>query len=265
MDYRLLLGNSAALYTSLSSSSIRCISPLHGRSYIIGETTEGRYIVSKGNGLSYTQWTFLHTPEMGNDTWGLLLKQDAIRDYTIGKEVEALGIKTNHMHCVIELDYPIYIPQTGDTVNPVLLQYDVECPYRIEDAAFMEYSQIISEIEKWQTMNTNGRDKYHLIAADILLGNLRILHDHQILHNALTTHNHTWALELVDFELASSPSYPYASEDDQRHVQDLFDRELLDIYRIIIYIAGVLRETVDYFFLDSLFKENGFDLGTYKI
>ena len=38
-----------------------CLSPLHGRSFVVGRTKCGRYIVSKGNGLSYTQYTFLHT------------------------------------------------------------------------------------------------------------------------------------------------------------------------------------------------------------
>jgi len=242
-----------------------CISPLHGRSLIVGKTESGRYIVSKGNGLTYTKWKFLNTGEIGNDTLGLLLKQDAIRDFTIGKEVESLGIKTNHMHRVIELNEVITIPQTGDTLNLVLLQYDVECPYRIEDAPFMEREQIMEEVVKWETMNKKGRKQSHLIAADVLINNLRILHDHGILHNALTTHNHTWALELLDFEIAHSPNYPYSSEDNQRHVKDLFAREILDVYKVIIYIAGVLREEVDYILIDSIFADYGFDIEKFKV
>lgn len=241
------------------------VSPLHGRSFIVGKTSLDRYIVSKGNGLSYTQCALLHTGEFGNDTLGLLLRQDAIRDFTVGKEIEALGIKTNHMHCVIELDYPISLPNSSKAIKPILLQYDVECPYRIEDAPFMTREQITEEVQKWQSMNKNGRTMSYLIAADVLLTNLRILHDHGILHNALTTHNHTWALELLDFEIAHSPSFPYTREDDQRHVKDLFSREIIDVYRIILYIAGVLREPVDYAVLDELFNNYGFDLSKYSV
>lgn len=84
-----------------------CISPHHGRSYIIGRNKEGKYIVSKGNGLSYSQHNFLNTGELGDDTFGLLLLQDAIRDFNVGLEVEQLGVKTNHMEYVIQLEHEI--------------------------------------------------------------------------------------------------------------------------------------------------------------
>lgn len=242
-----------------------CISPLHGRSYVLGKTRSGRYIVSKGNGLNYSQWRFLNTGEFGNDTWGLLLLQDANRDLSIGKEVESLGVKTNHMRRIIICSEEITIAQTGAMLHPVLLEYDVECPYRIEDAAFMTRDQILSEVSKWESMNTKKRTSYSLIAADVLIRNLRILHDNGILHNALTTHNYTWALELLDFEIAHSPNYPYTNEDNKRHVKDFFAREVLDVYKIIIYIAGVLHEKIDCMFLDSMFADYGFDLSQYTV
>ena len=43
------------------------VSPIHGRSYVVGRTGEGRYVVSKGNGLGYTQYNFVFTPEMPSD------------------------------------------------------------------------------------------------------------------------------------------------------------------------------------------------------
>lgn len=118
-----------------------CPSPLHGRSYVVSRTENGRYIVSKGNGLCYTLHTFLHTGEFYDGTWGLLLRQDAERDFIMGQEIEALGIKTNHMEYVLELDVELALPN-GHRVKPCLLQYDVECPYRICDAAFMTQEQI---------------------------------------------------------------------------------------------------------------------------
>ena len=55
------------------------VSPIHGRSYVVGRTDNGRYVVSKGNGLGYTQLNFLYTSEQSTDVWGLLLKEDALR------------------------------------------------------------------------------------------------------------------------------------------------------------------------------------------
>ncbi len=241
-----------------------CLTPLHGRSFVVGRTENGRYIVSKGNGLSYTQSSFLHTGEFYDGTWGLLLQQDAKRDFLLGQEIEALGIKTNHMQYVIEVDLEISLPN-GHKVKPTLLQYDVECPYRICDAPFMKQEQIQSEVKKWEEINKHGYDKYHMMAADVLIRNLRLLHDNNILHNAIHEQNYTWALELLDFELACSPKHPYAKEDYQRHVKDLLPREIIQTYIIINYIAGVLKEEIDFSEIDSLFAEHDFNLKQFNI
>lgn len=241
-----------------------CLTPLHGRSFVVGRTENGRYIVSKGNGLCYTQYPFLHTGEFFDGTWGLLLQQDAERDFLLGQEIEALGIKTNHMQYVIEIDFEINLPN-GHKLKPTLLQYDVECPYRICDAPFMDQKIIQSEIQKWESINERGYEKYHLIAANILIRNLRILHDNNILHNAIHEQNYTWALELLDFELACSPKHPYAQEDYQRHVKDLLPREIIQTYIIINYIAGVLKEEIDFDEIDSLFAEYDFNLKQFNI
>lgn len=241
-----------------------CLSPHHGRSFVVDRMDNGRYIVSKGNGLSYTQQILLNTGEFGDDTLGLLLRKDAERDFIMGQEIESLGIKTNHMEYVLELEREIHLPN-GHIIKPVLLQYDVECPYRICDAPFMTPEQIQSEVNKWERMNDKGVDQAYLIAANVLIRNLRILHDNEILHNAIHEQNYTWALELLDFELACSPAHPYERENDQRHVKSLFPREVLQTYVIINYIAGVLREDIDYAVVDALFAEYGFDIHRYAV
>lgn len=241
-----------------------CISPHHGRSYIIGRNKEGKYIVSKGNGLSYSQHNFLNTGELGDDTFGLLLLQDAIRDFNVGLEVEQLGVKTNHMEYVIQLEHEIAL-SNGHILKPILLQYSVECPFRICDASFPEYSSIIKdEINKWEKYNVSGVDKSHLVAANVLLHNLKVLHTHNILHNAINAQNYTWALELLDFEIACSPTYPYEKEDDDRHIKDYFSREIVYTYEIINYIAHYLNEPISYQEIDDLFKSYGFDLSSLK-
>lgn len=270
-SYRVLSFSLRNLYTPFpyllnheGEKKMICLTPLHGRSYVVGKTDKGRYIVSKGNGLSYTQLKFLNTGEFGDDTLGLLLRKDAERDFLIGQEVEALDIKTNHMEYVIELEREILLPNRH-CIKPVLLQYDVECPYRICDAPFMPQEQIHKEVAKWEMMNDKGYDKAYLIAANVLIRNLRILHDHEILHNAIHEQNYTWALELLDFELACSPAHPYSNEDDQKHAKDLFSREITQTYVIINYIAGVLREEIDFAVVDALFAEYGFDIKKYAV
>ena len=240
------------------------VSPIHGRSFVIANINN-RYVVSKGNGLSYSQYNFLNTHEFGDDTWGLLLEQDAVRDFEVGREVNGLGIKTNKMEYVLKLSQQIQL-WNGHIISPVLLQYDVECPYRISDAPFMTRKQIMDEVKKWGAMAI-GKDycSNYLVAADILVSNLRVLHDNEVLHNAIHAQNYTWALELLDFELSCSPSYPYSQEDDRRHVKSLFARELIQTYEVINYIAGVLQEPVDYQKIDDIYAKYGFDFCTFNI
>ncbi len=244
---------------------IYSVSPLHGRSFIVGRHEDGRYIVTKGNGLCYSQYPFLYTSEMPTDVWGLLLKEDALRDYFCGLDVRKLGIKTNQMECVFELDYPIFIAQTDTTIKPAILQYSVECPYRICDAAFMERNQIDAEVAKWQQYNKKGFSRNHMIAAEVLISNLRTMHDHEVLHNAIHEQNYTWALELLDFELCRTPQHPYEKADYERHVPSLYSREVIQTYVIINYIAGVLREEVNYADIDALFAEYGFDVSKFSV
>ncbi len=268
-DYQVILSNNDGttcypLFRGKGDNVIISPGPLHGRSYVVGRLNDNRFVVSKGNGLCYSHYSLLHTGECFDDVWGLLLRQDAERDFVLGKEIEALGIKTNHMEYVLELDVEIEL-LNGHKVKPCLLQYDVECPYRICDAAFMSQEQIQAEVAKWEKLNVRGYDKAYMIAAYVLIRNLRILHDHNILHNAIHEQNYTWALELLDFELACSPAHPYTNEDDMRHVKDLFPREIIQTYVIINYIAGVLREEIDFAEVDALFAEYGFDLKQFAL
>lgn len=252
------------LKSNMGMTQIYNICPAtHCRSFIVSKTGD-RYIVSKGNGLSYTEWTFLNTGEFGDDTLGHLLKKDALRDFHIGNEIASLGIRTNRMEYVLELDTSVLLPN-GNAIKPVLLQYDVACPYRIADARFMTEEMIWSEVNKWEAVNTRHHNKKHMAAADVLVHNLRILHDHGILHNAIHSGNYTWALELLDFELSHTLSYPYEQEDYRRHVPDLMPREILQTYNVVIEIASILNEAIDYKDIDKLFAEYNYDLARFRV
>lgn len=270
VEYDILLENgSNVVYPYLRAENgdkdVFCVSPNHGRSFLVGKNND-RFIISKGNGLSYTQHAFLNTREMGIDSWGLLLESDAVRDFQLGVEVASLGVKTNQMEYVLKMKKEFILPDINlAPITPVLLQYSVESPYRISDAAYMTDQEIRSEISKWDKLNDKGFKEYYLIAANVLIRNLRILHNNNVLHNAIHEQNYTWALELLDFELACSPKYPYSSEDDMRHAKDLFDREIMQTYVIINHIAWVLQEKIDYARVDTLFDEYGFDLEKYNV
>ncbi len=240
---------------------IYLVSPEHGRSYIVSRFDNGRFVISTGNGLSYSQFRFINTGEMGCGTWGMLLRNDALRDYNNGILAASYGVRTNRMHCVIELEEQVVIVDKPDLVlRPTLLQYDVACPYRISDAPFLPENIIQDEVSKWNLPSCSKDAPKHMIAAETLISNLKILHDHRFLHNAITVQNYTWALELLDFEMSSSPEYPYDENIDSSIVLSLFNREMLHTYQIIIYIAKVLHEEVDFSLIDQLFYAYGMDL-----
>jgi hypothetical protein len=222
-----------------------CISPNNGRSVVLGEYND-HYLLSKGNGLTYTQTTFINTGEYGASTWGLLLKEQAVRDFNIGVEIEKLGIKTNRMGSVLELDYEYHIPTIKETIKPSLLQYSVECPYRIIDFPFIPKSMLKKELEKWEVLNSNLYKYKHLIATEVMFKNLSIMHSKGILHNAIHSQNYSWALELVDFELGRTPNYPYDNEDYEKQYPFLFRREIMQTLEIINYIAWCLKEKIDF-------------------
>ena len=206
----------------------------------------------------------MNTKELGTDSWGLLLTQDAKRDFIVGDEVRALGIKANHMEYVLELQKYVLF-QDGTQLKPILLQYNVECPYRISDAPFMTRREIEQWVSTWKSVCKKSYEHYYLMAAEVLIGNLHVLHSNGILHNAISVQNYTWALELLDFELAHSPNYPKTSEDAKRHSPILFDREIIHTYEIIVYIAGCLQEQIDFGRVDKMFENNGFDIKKYLI
>lgn len=238
------------------------ISPIHGRSFVVCQKKSGNWIVSKGNGLSYSMQSFVDVSETDIYVWGALSKENAIRDYNIGHEVRNLGIKTNLMEAVIELD--ILLLDKGTYVRPCLLQYEVECPYRLCDFPFMPIHIQKKAVASWSKFDSIHSELY-LIAAEVLIRNLRKLHDNNVMHNALHIQNYTWALELLDFESSRTDNFPYENSEYEKNAQMLINGEIIKTYEIINYVGWCLGEIVDYAKIDSLFKDHGFNLGKYKI
>lgn len=55
----------------------------------------------------------------------------------------------------------------------VIIKQNCKCPYRICDFPFMTRQQVNHEIEKWEISNMRNYKKKHLIAADVLINNLK--------------------------------------------------------------------------------------------
>ena len=238
---------------------IHCLSPIHGRSFVLKQgQTYKPWTIGKGNGLSYTNKPLVKTTPDFTDTWGGLTLDSAIRDFKICMEVNQLGIQTNRMDYVLELDFDIL--QNGNSQRAALLQYSVQCPYRISDYGFVPRLVMQDAITSWKALTTKSYNDRYLIAADVLLRNLRIMHDNNIMHNALHPQNYTWALELLDFEASRSDKCPYSSSEYETNVAYLFDMEILQTYEVINYIAWCLGEKINYATLDRLFEEYGFGI-----
>lgn len=239
-----------------------CISPIHGRSFAICQKKNGNWVVSKGNGLSYSLHSFVDVSDYDNYVWGALSKENAIRDYNIGNEINALGIKTNKMEAVMELD--IQLKDKDCNIKPCLLQYEVECPYRICDFPFMPSNELKKIISTWFNSESKYSEPY-LQAADILVRNLHILHKNRVMHNAIHIQNYTWALELLDFESSRTDNQPYSNADYENNVLMLINGEIMKTYEIINYIGWCLCNNIDYVKVDSIFRDYGFKLSDYKV
>lgn len=234
--------------------TIWCVSPGHGRSFLLRRTDEFKWIIGKGNGLSYTSYPYLATSKQWGDTWGGLPLENAVRDYDIGMEASSLGIRTNCMESVVALDRTIL--KGGQECQAALLQYSVECPYRINNYGFMPKGMLREYLERWGRID----GLYHLYAAEVVIRNLQLLHDHHVMHNAMHPQNYTWALELLDFEVSRSDRRPYDNAAYENYVPVLMEAEAVQMYEIINYIAWCLGERADWSQIERIYGKYGFDL-----
>ena len=241
---------------------IYCVSPIHGRSFVITQKEDKHWIVEKGNGLSYTMHPFIDVSENDIYIWGALQKENAVRDFTIGNEIHKLGIKTNIMEYVLELECKLFDKETN--ISPCLLQYEVECPYRLSDYSFMPSNEFKEAIDSWPKMCSRYSELY-LIATEVLVKNLYLLHKNNIMHNALHVQNYTWALELVDFESSRTDNYPYRNHEYESNVMMLKNGEIMKTFEIINYIGWCVGEVLDYTKIEKIFSHYGFELEQCRI
>jgi hypothetical protein len=234
--------------------------PLHGRSVIVDFNEESnRYVVTKGNGLTYFPFGFIKTGELNDYAWGFLRKEDAIRDYNGCIYVNALGISTNIMEAVYTLAH-IKIKESNNLIkiNPTILQYNVECPYRLADIPFLSKELVLYYLKNWKKKYSFKYNKYYCYLAEVLIKNIRILHENDVLHNSIHYHNYSLALELLDFELTRTPMTPYSKTEDEVIYIKLMNREVIHSLEIINQFACLIGESIDYEIIKKIMIKNGF-------
>mgnify|MGYP000025780157 CR=1 FL=1 len=249
--------------TAKEDTNIKLISPspIHGRSLIASFNKEtNRYTITKGNGLTYFPYGFVDTMELDSNLWGYLNKSSATRDYLGGIFINELGIKTNLMEAVFSLNpQKVNTLKNTQVIEPYILQYSVECPYRIHDLPFITKKTRDFFINQWCDFNEKKHADYHCIAAEVMLRNLKIMHSNNILHNAIHGQNYTLSLELLDFEIARTPKTPYDREEDENNYDTLFNREIIQSLEIVNYIAFFLNEKLNIKSLKEIFLRYGFE------
>jgi len=244
-----------------SNEKLFSASPHHGRSIIVDYNSEfNRYIITKGNGLTYFPFGFISTEELDSNAWGYLRKEDAIRDYKSGSYISKLGVFTNVMEAVYTLEKQT-IKFSGHTgkINPTILQYSVLCPYRISDIPFLSKETVNFFIKNWINLFEINHSEIHCTAAEVLLKNIKIMHENDILHNAIHSQNYTLSLELLDFELARTPITPYANYNDEYLYEKLQKREIIQSLEIVNQIAYYLKEKINVKSLRNIMSKYGYE------
>lgn len=244
-------------------TTLKCISPspLHGRSLIANYNIDSnRYIITKGSGLTYFPFGFISTKELEDYAWGYLRTEDAIRDYNSGDYIKSLGILTNKMEAVFTLEQQIIrLPNSVSIIDPTILQYSVICPYRIADIPFLSKELVDYFINSWSNVFEINYTEVHCNAAEVLLNNIRLLHENNVLHNAIHIQNYSLLLELLDFELSRTPTTPYENENDEKSYEKLQKREIIQSLEIVNQIAFYFKENINTKILRQIMIKNGFE------
>ncbi len=268
VDIDLIIDNpkSSKLYPYIvvnKETKISCFkpSPLHGRSIVTDFTpTLGRFTITKGNGLTYFPFGFVSTKELEDYAWGYLRKDDALRDYNSGEYIRSLGILTNNMEAVFTLkEQIIRLLNCISKIEPTILQYNVICPYRISDIPFLSKEVILSYVNRWADLHENIHSEIHCTSAEVLLRNIRLMHENHVLHNAIHSQNYTLSLELLDFELSRTPITPYDNDIDEKTYKKLQKREVIQSLEIVNQIAFFFKEKINSKALRQIMIKNGFE------
>jgi hypothetical protein len=146
-----------------------------------------------------------------------------------------------------------------ENIEPNILQYSVECPYRIADIPYLSKKTVNLFISKWFQSYNCKYEKLHCIATDVFLRNIRIMHDNGVLHNAIHSQNYSLSLELLDFELTRTPITQYESIQDESIYLKLQKREVIQSLEIVNQLCYFLKEDIDIKTIKTIMIKYGFE------
>lgn len=185
-----------SLVPSKSKKQIQCFipSPWHGRS-VSTYNNNNEWIAIKGIGCPYLKNPYTKTPENSERLWGLINKEECLHEFNMMNKIQQLGILSSKPLAVKKL-----LGDFNSLYQPYNLIYSVKSPYRLIDLDFFNSKEKFEIKKKINSVNLNKYDLVHLNIVDYISEQLKTLYSNGIIHNALTTHNITLSLELLDFE-----------------------------------------------------------------
>lgn len=237
------------LLENKSNSHVKAIipSPWHGRSVSICKSNK-KWIVIKGAGCPYMKYPYTITPENKNRYWGLITKDECLREYYFMNKVNSLGVKTSTFLSINKL-----IGDFKTSIQPYNLIYSLETPLRLIDLDFLNPEQ--KKLIKNKLLNKSKYKKLHLHFIDVISEYLLTLYSNGIIHNSLSTHNITLSLELIDFEASFE-----RETCEEGEFNKLIPREIVQLREIGFSIAYWFEEKYNINDVEDIIHSKRFDL-----
>lgn len=220
-------------------------SPWHGRSVCILRN-DNKWIIIKGAGCPYLSIPYEKTPENKNRYWGMINKEDCYREYLMMEKVSNMGIKTSIFSSINKI-----IGDFGTHIQPYNLIYTLENPLRLIDLDFLNHKK--KNLVKNKLTDNSKFDEVHLTVTDFISNQIYILYTNGVVHNALSTHNITLSLELIDFE-SSFEKKTYG----EKTFRSLIPRELIHLREIAFSLSCWFNEKYNVTEVDRIIKSKNF-------
>lgn len=230
------------------SEKIKCIipSPWHGRSVSIFKSND-KWMIIKGAGCPYLDSPYKKTPENNDRYWGLISKEDCYKEYEMMIRVQNLGVKTCNFSSINQI-----LGDFNTESNPYNLIYTLENPLRLIDLDFLGEEK--KNLVKENLTKDSNYDEVHLTVVEYLSIQLEKLYANGIIHNALSTHNITLSLELIDFETSFDKE-----TFGVKNFEMFIPRELIHLREIGFSLSHWFRENYNIRNVEKIIKAKKFD------
>lgn len=224
-------------------------SPWHGRSQAFISKENNTYLVVKGIGCPYLSSPYFNSNEMDGHIWGFLDEKTA--KYEFENMQIANRLLNGRVSAPVALKKIIDI----DGLHPCLIYYNVRNPYRLIDLDFFNSTQKKEIRKNILSLSSNPSEKYvHIVVVERLCEIIKILYDNNLVHNALSVHNVTCSLELVDFE--SSFIIDFDDEDFELKAS-IIPREMIQLREIAYSVSWWFQEKYNIKKIDKLINNSG--------